>query len=701
MKNTFPENILNSCLNGAVLTGLTQDALCLLVIEINKRLRAPIILSLETYDFSYMIYESFLPFLDIPVFFYPEKDKSEMVPGFISHRDRYRQETLFNLIAKNNPVVVTTSRVLKYKDIPAMSLVENDFIFIKLGEKYNMDTAIKKIVDFGYKRVDTVNDPGSYCRKGDLIDIYPPHFVFPVRCSFNFDIVDRLSYFDPATQLSIKNIKITTIKGFIKNAQINDNIGLIDHVRGSVVFRTSSHKNRFSIFQENNTGHAVDAGTSEIVFVKTTKRERIAELQTLLKTNDGCRVFISGERAVVGAVKKDIGINCTEINSPINRGFYSIVLGLFVVSVGDLLKEKKHIQKWSPPQKKEQRPLTLQSLTGLERGDFLVHKRFGVGIYQGLATQNQPGGSRETIKIEYNDNAVVFVSIENMGLLHRHLGAASKPVVSSLGSRTWGQELRKARKAVRVVAKELIELYAKKQNPRPFSYSADKELESALATSFPFTETPDQREAINDVLSDMLKPSPVDRLVCGDVGFGKTEVALRAIMRAVISKKMCMFLCPTTILADQHYITCKERLEPLGVYVALLSRFKTRKEQLDILEKASVGKIDLLIGTHRLLSPDVIVPSLGLLIVDEEHRFGVRHKEKIRGLKAHLDVITLSATPIPRITTRRASLFCTQRHPVPFFPCRHCFKNLSQGGGGLHTWAAAQSRAGTKGSFFF
>ena len=191
-----------------------------------------------------------------------------------------------------------------------------------------------------------------------------------------------------------------------------------------------------------------------------------------------------------------------------------------VVSVDDLLKEKNHIQKWSPPQKKEQRPLTLQSLTGLERGDFLVHKRFGIGIYQGLSTQNQPGGSRETIRVEYNDNAVIFVSIENMGLLHRHLGTSSKPVVSSLGSKTWDQELRKARKAVRVVAKELIELYAKKQNPRPFSYSADKELESGLASSFPFTETPDQREAINDVLSDMLKPSPMDRLVCGDVGFG-------------------------------------------------------------------------------------------------------------------------------------------------------------------------------------
>ena len=648
MKNIFPENILTSCLDGAVLTGLTHDALCLFVIEINKRLRAPIILSLETYDFSYMIYESFLPFRDVPVFFYPEKDKSEMVPGFISHRDRYRQETLFSLVAKKNPVVVTTSRALEYKDMPATSLMANDPIYIKLGEKQDMDTAIKKLVDFGYKRVDTVNDPGSYCRKGDLIDIYPPHFVFPVRCSFNFDTVDRISYFDPATQLSTKNIKITTIRGLVNNAHSNDNIGLTEHVLGSVVFWASSREDGFSIFQKNNTGQAVDAGTSEIVFLKTTKRERLAELQTLLKTNDGCRVFISGERGVADAVKKRIGINYTEINPPINRGFYSSVLRFFVVSVGDLLKEKKHIQKWSPPQKKEQRPLTLQSLTGLERGDFLVHKRFGIGIYQGLATQNQPGGSRETIRLEYNDNAVIFVSIENMGLLHRHLGTSSKPVVSSLGSKTWGQELRKARKAVRVVAKELIELYAKKQNPRPFSYSADKELESALASSFPFTETPDQREAINDVLSDMLKPSPMDRLVCGDVGFGKTEVALRAIMRAVISKKTCMFLCPTTILADQHYITCKERLEPLGVYVALLSRFKTRKEQLDILKKASAGKVDLLIGTHRLLSPDVIISSLGLLIVDEEHRFGVRHKEKIRGIKAHLDVITLSATPIPR-----------------------------------------------------
>ena len=648
MKNIFPKNILTNCLNGDILTGLTQEALCLFVKEINKQLRAPIILSLETYERSYIIYESLLLLHDISVFFYPEKDRAEMIPGFISHRERYRQDVLFNLIEKNNPVILTTSLALEENDIPAISLMEENHIFIKLGEKINMDTAIKKIIDFGYEKVDTVIDPGSYCRKGDLIDIYPPHFVFPVRFSFNFDTVDRIAYFDPATQLTTKNIQTTNIKGLIKNTQHTNNIGLKERIVGSAAFQISSAKNGFSIFQEKNTGHTVDAGASAIVFVKTTKRERMAELQTLLKTNDGCRIFISGERDVVGAVKKDIGINHIEINSPINRGFYSKVLGCLVISVGDLLKEKKHIQKWSPPTKKEQRQLTLQNLAGLERGDFLVHKRFGVGTYQGLTTQDQPGGYRETIKLEYKDNAVVFVSIENMGLLHRHLGATSKPAVSSLGSKTWGQELRKARKAVRVVAKELIELYAKKQNPRPFSYSADSELESALSSSFPFTETPDQREAINDVLGDMLKPFPVDRLVCGDVGFGKTEVALRAIMRAIISKKSCMFLCPTTILADQHYITCKERLEPLGVYVALLSRFKTRKEQLSILEKASAGKVDLLIGTHRLLSPDVIVHSLGLLIVDEEHRFGVRHKEKIRSLKAHLDVITLSATPIPR-----------------------------------------------------
>jgi len=569
------------------------------------------------------------------------------VPGFVSSRDRYRQDALISPKLNKNPVFVTTDFALKNKDIPLDVSKKFESVFLKLGEKNDQDKIIKTLIRLGYRPSDTVIDPGTFRNKGDIVDVFPPYFVFPLRCSFNFNTVDRLSYFDPSTQLSTKNINQSTIKGLVSEPQITININLTKHVDGGVLFR-SKKNNSFSFYQKRRCRKTINTKTLGVSILKSTKTERLMELKNHLQKKSDFRVFIAGKKDSVALVKKSLDLTCAVLNATINKGFYSICHGFFVISANDLLMEKKYIKKWNPAPEKNIKSLTLQSLTGLEDGDYLVHKRFGVGVYRGMVTQKQPMGSRDVIKIEYKDNASVFVSIENMGFLHRHLGTAAKPVISSLSSKRWELELRKTRQAVRAVAKELLDAYKKKQKPRPFSYCEDSELERALASSFSFTETPDQKEAINVVLSDMLKPKPVDRLICGDVGFGKTEVALRAIMRAVISKKSCMLLCPTTILADQHYITCKERLEPLGVRVALLSRFKTKKEQSNILEKCASGRVDLLIGTHRLLSSDVIIPTLSLLVVDEEHRFGVRHKEKIRGLKAQLDVITLSATPIPR-----------------------------------------------------
>ena len=235
-----------------------------------------------------------------------------------------------------------------------------------------------------------------------------------------------------------------------------------------------------------------------------------------------------------------------------------------------------------------------------------------------------------------------------MGFVHRYISNNKNPAIHELGKKRWDRDIKKTRDAVSVVSNKLLALYSNKKTPRGFSYTKKDDLMSALEDSFPFIETPDQQTAIKDVFNDLDKNHPMDRLICGDVGFGKTEVALRAIMRAAVSGKQTMLLCPTTILSDQHYITCKERLSPLGLKTVLLSRFKTKKEQGAILDKLANRKAELVVGTHRLLSEDVVIPELSLLIIDEEHRFGVKHKEKIRQLRAGLDLLSLSATPIPR-----------------------------------------------------
>ena len=293
-------------------------------------------------------------------------------------------------------------------------------------------------------------------------------------------------------------------------------------------------------------------------------------------------------------------------------------------------------------------PLIINSLQDIQVGDFVVHVLHGVGQFGGLVMRGAQPLEKEFIKIDYRDGGVLFVPINRLDLVHRYVGLGVKPKINRLGKRGWTNTVSKTKKHIEHISDSLIEIYNTRRSLRGFVYEKPSEIDTEIKRSFPHKETRDQRKAINDVLTDLQKTTPMDRLVCGDVGFGKTEVALRAIVRVAASNKQTVFLCPTTVLSDQHYITAKERLGPLGIRVSLLSRFQNKKIQNETLYEVVRGTVDLVVGTHRLLSDDVVVPSLGLLIVDEEHRFGVKHKENIRALKKGVDVLSLSATPIPR-----------------------------------------------------
>ena len=277
-----------------------------------------------------------------------------------------------------------------------------------------------------------------------------------------------------------------------------------------------------------------------------------------------------------------------------------------------------------------------------------MHILHGVGRFCGLFVRGPAGFEKEYIKIEYVGGSVLFVPINKSNLVHKYRGFGRPPKINRLGGGGWAASVSKTKKDIEVVSKSLVDLYTSRIRPRTFTYESPGDIDRAIKKSFPYRETKDQKAAILDVLNDLSKKQPMDRLICGDVGFGKTEVALRAIVRVAASTKQTVFLCPTTVLSDQHYITAKERLTPLGIRVALLSRFQNKTAQKNTLLSVLSGSVDLIIGTHRLLSEDVVVPGLSLLIIDEEHRFGVQHKEKIRSLKNGIDVLSLSATPIPR-----------------------------------------------------
>ncbi len=299
--------------------------------------------------------------------------------------------------------------------------------------------------------------------------------------------------------------------------------------------------------------------------------------------------------------------------------------------------------------KLESRTIALRELAKINLGDFVVHIDYGVGIYRGLKKIKAYGKDRECLKIEYQDGDMLYVPLEKMDLVQKYSSKEGVvPHLSKLGTAAWEKLKKRTKDNVKEVAKKLIKLYAVRKMRSGYSFSKDSIWQKELEASFQFEETIDQFAAINDVKKDMEKPRPMDRLICGDVGFGKTEVAIRASFKAINDGKQVAVLVPTTILAQQHFATFSQRLSQFPVKIEMLSRFKSKKEQSEIVNKLSLGEIDLIIGTHRILSKDINFMNLGLLIVDEEQKFGVMHKEKLKLLKESVDTLSLSATPIPR-----------------------------------------------------
>ena len=291
----------------------------------------------------------------------------------------------------------------------------------------------------------------------------------------------------------------------------------------------------------------------------------------------------------------------------------------------------------------------LQYFSDIRAGDYVVHRVHGIGRYIGVENVEVGGIHRDYLLIAYAGEDKLYVPVDQVSLLHKYVGSeGAVPRLSKMGGTDWKRTTAKAAKAITELAEELLRLYAQRQIIDGHAFSPDTQLQKDFEEAFPYEETPDQLKSIGEIKADMEKPQPMERLLCGDVGYGKTEVAIRAAFKAVVDGMQVAIMVPTTVLAQQHYLTVKERMNHFGVNVAMLNRFCTAKEQKQILQNLEDGRVDVLIGTHRLLQPDVRFPNLGLLIIDEEQRFGVAQKEKIKKWRTGIDVLTLSATPIPR-----------------------------------------------------
>ena len=644
--SVFPNKLFDDFARGASLKQLTADAAALFLFTAAQKIKSNIFLLFKNEKAAYSFYLLAIGLDPDRFLFYPAPDLSEKVPGFNIESERYREEVLIKLSGKSRfYVCVATRTSFEEKDISKDSSSKLSSISVSPGCNIERDDVIERLYSWGFKKMDTVTEPKDFAWRGDILDIFPIYFRRPVRLVFDYDKVENIFIFDPLTQLTTKTITKLNIGGFPPSDRVNEYINIFDYAASSVV-ADYIHNNSWVGLCRESGGNVVNAGCVPVNFKSRLLSKRISQIKKGAPAATG-GLFIVGHEKEKGLLSGEFR-GASWIRGNMQKGFFSPFFKIGVFSSSDILNENISIKKWAPRSSDRRKQLTLNDISSLSVGDYVVHRLFGVGVFLGLTVQNNAAGTRESIEIEYANNARVFVSIEKMDLIHQYVGSNKNPTISFLGSKKWLSDVSKTRKAVRLVAKELIELYANKKRKRPFQYSSENDLGGALAGSFPFIETLDQKRAISDVLNDMDKESPVDRLVCGDVGFGKTEVALRAIMKSVLSKKQSVILCPTTILADQHFITCTERMGPLGIKIDLLSRFKTKKEQTKTLSLLQKKEVDVLIGTHRILSQDVVIPELGLLVVDEEHRFGVSHKEKIRSMKQQVDVLTLSATPIPR-----------------------------------------------------
>ncbi|RMF11047.1 MAG: transcription-repair coupling factor [Candidatus Neomarinimicrobiota bacterium] len=600
----------------------------------------------RTAEDLYRLYYNFDPG---HAFYFPSRsNKREAVQGFGVLNERYREETV-RMIRQGTPgLIFTTSFALEEPAFTPAKKQEKE-IRLQVGStQCTREDLIEKLNSWGYESVPTCSDPKSFAVRGGIVDVFLPYSAHPLRIEFFGNTVESLRLFNPLSQRRIKEVESFILLPPSQLPEYEPELSFLETFpeQDRVEIRMTANQLSLSPSPQTPIPRTLPVQKFQDVSLSWIRSHEDA-FREIVESFSKTFVFLETQEQLQ-AIQPFLSNGVQLVLGSVERHFQMGKQSVLGLSIARLFRRNSTVNtRWDLSDYRYQSRIS--SFTDLDWGDYLVHRDYGIGRYRGLEIIPSKKGTQECIRIDYRDGGKVYVPVEKFDRVHRlNVSEEHPPELSTLGTSHWQRELRRVRSSVQEVAQEIIETYRSRQRSRGFRYDPVNELYEELVASFPYEETADQKKAIEDVMSDLDRPQPMDRLICGDVGFGKTEVALRAILRVVISGKKVLFLAPTTILADQHFISSRSRLEPLGVRVELLSRFRTRKEQAEILEQMLRGQVDVVIGTHRLLSKDIHFPDLSLLIIDEEHRFGVRHKEKFRQLKHSLDVLTLTATPIPR-----------------------------------------------------
>lgn len=581
---------------------------------------------------------------------------------------------LISLLSENKlPVLVTTPRVLEELKVPTNYDIEQARLLLKKGEKINFVQFFNQLIDSGYQVASgLILDTGFYLKRGGIIDVFPVNRSQPVRIELFGDYIETISDFNIATQekgSEYEEVKIFPVETRGYNATLYDyfaaGVVVFDELSASPVKLPQNVQvmNFVPFAEEVNNVDVLDLHFTSVLrfhnpleFTENLKDKVHENWQVVIFTHDAEKIWqllidqgfsdqdLKHVHLVETKVKNITGDTFSSQSLQFPEAFQNVGLRILVIT------DQEIFGQFQKPKKFYQSQVDAAFLASLNPGDLVVHIDHGLALFQGVVKKTVDSVTREYLHLDYAKGDKLFVPVEQADKVNKYIGATGEyaPPLTRLGSGDWTRVTSEARKESLQIAKELLELYALRETAKGFAYHLEDERMKEFDKAFGYVETPGQIKAIEEIKRDMEREKPMDRLLCGDVGFGKTEVAMRAAFKAYINGKQVAVLAPITILADQHFRSFVKRMSAFGVKVGLISRFNTAAEQKVTLERLGKGELDIIIGTHRLLQPDVVFKDLGLVIIDEEQRFGVKQKEKLKALRHSVDILTLTATPIPR-----------------------------------------------------
>ncbi len=690
------------------LSGLLGSAVSFIIRSVFRKTELPFLIVLDNKEeAAYYLNDLEQMIGEQDVLFYPASFRR---PYQIDETDNanvlLRAEVLNRINSRKKPAVIVTYPEALFEKVVTRRELDKNTLKVALNDKISIDFINEVLFEYEFKRVDFITEPGEFSVRGGIVDVFSFSNDHPYRIEFFGNEVDSIRTFDVETQLSVETHKKITIIPNVENKLFQENReSFLDYIAEKTVIFIQNTDGLFSQLDKQfaraeeafeKLSKEIKHATPEQLFLnqasfikrsldfsvvelasrpvyKTTKKfefhiqpqpsfnKQFDLLLNNLSENhfNGFINYLFCSNETQAKRFHDIFESLDEANSEnIRKQYHTIVLPLYQGFIDEenqitaytdhQIFERYHKFNIKNGYSKKQN-ITLKELTALSVGDYVTHIDHGIGKFGGLQKIQVEGKTQEAIKLVYADNDIVYVSIHSLHKISKYNGKdGTPPKIYKLGSNAWKVLKQKTKARVKHIAFNLIQLYAKRRLEKGFQFAPDSYLQNELESSFIYEDTPDQMKSTAEVKADMESDRPMDRLVCGDVGFGKTEVAIRAAFKAVDNSKQVAVLVPTTILAYQHFRTFSERLKDMPVSIGYLNRFRTAKQKTQTLKDLAEGKLDIVIGTHQLVNKNVVFKDLGLLIVDEEQKFGVNVKDKLKTIAANVDTLTLTATPIPR-----------------------------------------------------